>query len=70
MFKYYHALFITMDTETITPLILNCLALAMGIAGGVLSVLQKSPEQTGILFGIAIFCLAVNGLIASSKEIK
>jgi len=70
MFIYYLVLFTNMDTEKITPLILNSLALAMGIAGGVLNILQESPEQTGLLFGIAIFCLALNGLIMASKNIK
>lgn len=52
------------------PFILNALALAMGVAGGVLSILQQSTGQTGLLFGIAILCLGLNGLITASKHMK
>ncbi len=43
-------------------LFFNAIALAMGTAGIVLTILKTPAESISILFGIAIFCLAINGL--------
>ena len=43
-------------------LIFNAVALAMGVSGTVLAILGDSLNTILILFGIGIFCLAINGL--------
>ena len=44
-----------------TP-IFYVIALAMGVAGVVLTILNSSDSSIMILYGIGIFCLAVNGI--------
>jgi hypothetical protein len=48
-------------------LILNALALAMGVAGIVLTILGESAQTASILYGIAIFALAINALEKNKK---
>ncbi len=43
-------------------LIFNALALAMGVAGVVLTILKASNSSVLILYGVGLFCLAMNGL--------
>jgi len=50
-----------MKSKFNTSLIFNAIALAMGVAGVVLTILNESPN-TDLFYGIAIFCLAINGL--------
>jgi len=51
-----------MDRNELTKLILYAIALAMGVASTVLSILGESLTTIPPLLGIAVFCLAVAGL--------
>jgi hypothetical protein len=57
-----------MGKENLTSIILNAVALGMGVSGIVLSFLAQVPEAVPVLFGIAIFCLAINGLDMADKD--
>ncbi len=42
--------------------IFYAIALAMGVAGVVLTILNSSNNSVMVLYGIGIFCLAINGI--------
>ena len=54
-----------MKNKIITKIILNSIALALSIAAVVLTVLKEPMETISIIIGLAIFCIALNGLISA-----
>jgi hypothetical protein len=51
-----------MKNKITKQFIFYAIALAMGVAGVVLSILNSSNNSVMILYGIGIFCLAINGI--------
>ena len=51
-----------MDTNEMTKLILYVIALAMGVASTVLSLIGESLTTIPTLLGIAVLCIALAGL--------
>ena len=51
-----------MDWNELTKLILYAVAMGMGVAATVLSMLGESQAEVPKLLGIAVFCLALAGL--------
>jgi hypothetical protein len=49
--------------ENIQSIVLNAVALAMGVVGTILGILKTTSLETIlILYGIGLFCLGLNGL--------
>ena len=51
-----------MNNKINRTFIFYALALAMGVAGIVLTILNSPNNSISILYGIGIFCLAINGI--------
>lgn len=57
-----------MQNQPLMQLILKAVALAMGVAAVVLSILNTAPVQTLVtLLGIGLFCLALAAMQNSNK---
>jgi len=51
-----------MDNKINKTFIFYAIALVMGVAGVVLTILNSSNNSVMILYGVGIFCLAINGI--------